>query len=55
MLVNKNKENLFKIAENVGVGDLIYFEGERKINITFCDKLEILNKKEITLKDFKTL
>ena len=52
VLINKNKENLFKIAENTGIGDLIYFEGERKVNIIFGDKLEIVSKKEKTLKDF---
>ena len=52
VLINKNKEVLFKIAESIGIGDLIYFEGERKVNIIFGDKLEIVSKNEKILKYF---
>ena len=43
LLVNKNS-GLFKIANNIISGDMVYAEGGKGINIIFCDRLKVLNR-----------
>ena len=42
VLVNKNKREIYEIAEKVKINDVIYIEGEKGIDIVWCDKLEVI-------------
>jgi len=44
LLVNK-KSSLIGIAEKIIEGDEVYAEGEKGINIIFCDELRLISRK----------
>jgi len=51
-LVNKNREEMFKLAEKLRANDEVYIRGDRDVNIVFCDELKIIKKANLTLDRF---
>ena len=52
VLVNKKREKLFELAEKLNINDEVYVRGDRGVNIIFCDKLELINKANLSLNKF---
>lgn len=53
VLVNRNKKEIFKLAEKLNANDEVYARGDRDVNIVFCDELKMINKANMTLDKFK--
>lgn len=43
VLVNKNFQDLFNIANNLKLYENIYIEGKKELGIIYCDKIENLD------------
>lgn len=52
VLVNKNRNNLFEIAEKLKVNDEVYATGDKGVNVVFCNNLELIKKAGLTLDSF---
>ena len=52
VLVNKNRKNLFEIAEKLKVNDEVYAIGDKGVNVVFCDNLDLIKKANLTLDSF---
>jgi len=53
VLVNRNRKDMFKLAEKLNANDEVYARGDRGVNIVFCDELKIINKANLTLDKFE--
>ena len=53
VLVNRNRKDMFKLAEKLKANDEVYVRGDRNVNIIFCDELKIINKANLNLDKFK--
>ena len=52
VLVNKNREELFNLAQKLSINDEVYCRGDKGVNVVFADKLELVKKADLTLDSF---
>ena len=43
-VINKNKKELFKIGDKIKLNDEVYVEGDRRIDVVWCDKIKSFKK-----------
>lgn len=44
VLINKNRKELFDLANKLNINDEVFTRGDKGVNIIFCDKLDLIKK-----------